>query len=77
MSANSAISSPLGGLPFGQLRSDLGSPVTATDFGYTGQRNLSDLGLMDYHARFYDDQVSAVLRSTMRARTGGTSSLVR
>ncbi len=28
--------------------------VSETDFGYTGQRALGDLGLMDYHARMYD-----------------------
>ena len=40
-------------LPFGQLRTDLSGPrITQTDFGYTGQRAL-DMGLMDYHARFY------------------------
>ena len=30
-----------------------GPRITATDFGYTGQRDNS-MGLMDYHARFYD-----------------------
>ena len=39
-------------LPFGELLwSDGDSP---TDYSYTGQRSLSDLGLMDYNARFYD-----------------------
>ena len=28
--------------------------VSETDFGYTGQRALGDLGLMDYHARMYN-----------------------
>ena len=28
--------------------------VSETDFGYTGQRALGDLGLMDYHGRMYD-----------------------
>ena len=28
--------------------------ITQTDLGYTGQRNLADIGLMDYHARMYD-----------------------
>jgi RHS repeat-associated protein len=41
-------------LPFGQIRDDIASsPITQTDFGYTGQRNLGDMGLMDYKARFY------------------------
>jgi RHS repeat-associated protein len=42
---------PFGDLPFGEPRDDPG--ITQTDFGYTGQRGLTD-GLMDYHARFYD-----------------------
>jgi RHS repeat-associated protein len=40
-------------LPFGQVRTDVGT-VTQTDLGFTGQRNNSGLGLMDYHARDYD-----------------------
>jgi RHS repeat-associated protein len=40
-------------LPFGEVRTDVGT-VSETDLGYTGQRALGDLGLMDYHARFYD-----------------------
>jgi RHS repeat-associated protein len=40
-------------LPFGQVRTDVGT-VSETDFGYTGQRAVGDLGLMDYHARMYD-----------------------
>jgi RHS repeat-associated protein len=49
-------------LPFGGVRTDAGT-VTQTDFGYTGQRNLDaqgnsfSLGLMDYHARFYDQNI--------------------
>ena len=47
-------------LPFGRVRADVGTPITQTDFGYTGQRaldvqgNTFPLGLMDYQARFYD-----------------------
>jgi RHS repeat-associated protein len=42
-------------LPFGGVRPNVPSPnAPATDFGYTGQRNLdSGIGLMDYEARFY------------------------
>ncbi len=40
-------------LPFGGVRTDVGT-VSETDFGYTGQSALGDLGLMDYHARMYD-----------------------
>jgi hypothetical protein len=31
-------------LPFGQVRTDVASKVTQTDFGYTGQRNLDAQG---------------------------------
>ena len=37
--------------PFGEIRSDVGT-VTETDYGYTFQRNISDLGLVDYKARY-------------------------
>jgi RHS repeat-associated protein len=38
-------------LPFGGLRDSTG--ISQTDFGFTGQRNLTDVGLMDYNARWY------------------------
>ncbi len=38
--------------PFGEIRSDVGM-VTETDYGYTFQRNVSSMGLMDYKARYY------------------------
>ncbi len=43
-------------LPFGEVRTDDFAPgtISQTDFAYTGQRDLPDLGLMDYKARFYD-----------------------
>ena len=44
-------------LPFGQVRTDVGS-ITQTDFGYTGQRDVPNLGLMDYRARFYDSYIT-------------------
>jgi hypothetical protein len=40
-------------VPFGQLRDDVQSPYL-----YTGQRNLPDIGLMDYRVRFYDSAVA-------------------
>ena len=49
-------------LPFGQVRTGAGT-LTQTDIGFTGQRNLDaqgnsfSLGLMDYHARFYDARI--------------------
>src|SRR5690606_31708926 len=40
-------------LPFGGVRTNIGS-IVQTDYGYTGQRNLDeDIGLMDYKFRFY------------------------
>src|SRR5258708_32607791 len=57
-------------LPFGQLRTDTppiaNSPITQTDLGYTGQRNLdaqgkASLGLMDYHARMYDSYINRLV----------------
>ncbi len=44
-------------MPFGQVRTDVGTLVTQTDFGYTFQRNMPDMGLMDYKARFYDANI--------------------
>jgi RHS repeat-associated protein len=41
-------------LPFGKVREDVGT-ITQTDFGYTGQRDIAGMGLMDYKARFYND----------------------
>src|SRR5512135_416475 len=38
-------------LPFGKVRTDVGS-ITATDFGYTGQRRVDGMELMDYTTRF-------------------------
>jgi RHS repeat-associated protein len=42
-------------LPFGEVRTDVGSTngITQTDLGYTGQRNYASFGLMDFNARFY------------------------
>jgi RHS repeat-associated protein len=40
-------------LPFGEVRTDVGTAITQTDFGYTGQRNKAYINLMDYRARFY------------------------
>jgi hypothetical protein len=38
-------------LPFGGLRDSTG--ISQTDFAFTGQRNLSGVGLMDYKTSFY------------------------
>jgi RHS repeat-associated protein len=39
-------------MPFGEPR--LAATGSTTDFSYTGQRALEDVGLMDYNARWYD-----------------------
>jgi len=56
-------------LPFGGVRHDTApeklipnSPVTQTDFGYTGQRDLEGMGLMDYNARFYDSNIGRFIQ---------------
>jgi RHS repeat-associated protein len=53
--ANGTLTSQQRYLPFGEVRADVSSSsAPATDYGYTGQRNLdAALGLMDYKARFY------------------------
>jgi RHS repeat-associated protein len=43
-------------LPYGEGRFTPG--ITQTDFGFTGQRNLAAVGLMDYHARWYATSTS-------------------
>ncbi len=48
-------------LPFGQVRDDVGT-IDETDFGYTSQRDLPDLGLMDYRARFYSPLLGRFLQ---------------
>ncbi len=49
-------------LPFGEIRTDVGT-IAQTDFGFTGQRDLgSDLGLMDYKARFYSAYLNRFLQ---------------
>ena len=42
--------------PFGEVRVSTGS--ICTDRLYTGQRAIPSLGLMDYHARFYDSYLN-------------------
>ena len=46
---------------FGGIRPDLGG-TSQTDFGYTGQRSMSSIGLMDYHARFYDQTIGRFIQ---------------
>ena len=43
-------------LPFGEVLWEDGT--SPTDYTYTGQRSLSDIGLMNYNARFYDPMLS-------------------
>jgi RHS repeat-associated protein len=40
--------------PYGQVRWPAGGSTLPTDYTFTGQRDEAGLGLMDYHARFYD-----------------------
>ena len=40
-------------MPFGEVRTEVGT-ISQTDFGYTGQRDLPMLSIMDYKARFCD-----------------------
>jgi RHS repeat-associated protein len=40
-------------LPFGEVRTDVGTAITQTDFGFTGQRNNTYIKLIDYGARWY------------------------
>ena len=55
-------------LPFGGVRTDVSSPNSpATDFAFTGQRNIdaqgnAPLGLMDYNARMYDSLLARFIQ---------------
>ncbi len=51
--ANGTIASQMRFTPFGEELTWEGSGASKTDFGFTGQRNESGFGLMDYNARFY------------------------
>ncbi|MEW6401948.1 MAG: RHS repeat-associated core domain-containing protein [Chloroflexota bacterium] len=44
-------------LPFGEVRSDVGT-ISQTDYGYTGQRNNSYIKLLDYRFRWYSPQLA-------------------
>ncbi len=48
-------------MPFGEVRTDIGT-ISQTDFGYTGQRSISMLSIMDYIARFYDPGIGRFLQ---------------
>jgi len=56
-------------LPFGEVREDVGT-ITQTDFGYTSQRSLPELGLMDYRARFYSPALGRFLQADTIAPGG-------
>ncbi|MFZ5904485.1 MAG: DUF6973 domain-containing protein [Chloroflexota bacterium] len=53
--SNGTLTSQQRYLPFGEVRTIPNSPITITDFGFTGQRLLDSGmgGIMDYRARFY------------------------
>jgi RHS repeat-associated protein len=64
-------------LPFGETRSDVGT-INQTDFGYTFQRNLTDTGLMDYNARFYDPTIGKFVQpDTLVSSVGSSQGLNR
>ena len=49
-------------MPFGQVRTDVGT-IAETDFGYTFQRALgSEVGLMDYKVRFYSPYLNRFIQ---------------
>ncbi len=45
----------------GEVRLSVGS-IAQTDFGYTFQRNLPEMGLMDYKARFYNSSLGRFMQ---------------
>jgi RHS repeat-associated protein len=49
-------------MPFMQVRTDVGS-IDQTDFGYTFQRNMPEMGLMDYKARMYDAKLGRFVQA--------------
>ena len=55
-------------MPYGLPRLDPG--IDETDFGFTGQRNLADIGLMDFSARWYSPSIGAWTRSDAFSGTG-------
>lgn len=48
-------------LLFGGLRDSTG--IGETDFSFNGQRNLSDIGLMDYNARWYSPSIGRFIQA--------------
>ena len=68
-------------LPFGEVRTDIGN-VTQTDFSFTGQRSLdaqghATIGLLDYHARFYDAALGRFISPDSVIPGGGPQNLNR
>ena len=53
---------------FGEVRLDVGSTITETDIGYTGQRNYGDFGLMGYNARFYSPSLGRFVQEKQTSR---------
>ena len=48
-------------MPFGEVRPEVGT-ISQTDFGYTGQRDLPMLSIMDYNARFCDPGIGRFIQ---------------
>jgi RHS repeat-associated protein len=62
--------------PYGQVRWSDGT--LPTDYTFTGQRNESSFGLMDYNARYYDPYLSRFIQAdTIVPQPGNPQSLNR
>ena len=49
--------------PYGQVRWPTGGSTLPTDYTFTGQRNESSFGLMDYNARYYDPALGRFIQA--------------
>jgi RHS repeat-associated protein len=67
--------------PYGEVRWPSGGSSLPTDFTFTGQRNEAGIGLMDYHARFYDPalgrfvQADTIVPGAASSAGGGAATL--
>ncbi|MDY7077863.1 MAG: RHS repeat-associated core domain-containing protein [Chloroflexota bacterium] len=64
--------------PYGGVRWPTGGSTLPTDYTFTGQRNEAGIGLMDYHARYYDAAIGRfVSADTIVPEPGNPQSLNR
>lgn len=64
-------------MPFSDVRGDFDT-INETDFGYTGQRDVSEIDLMDYKARFYGPALGRMTQpDTIIPNLGNPQSLNR